>query len=78
MYQSAYAGALKVLLDLIPKAGWPVSQCCRWSAAARPGTCWQWITRSKPVLSALKASEIHQGVFAVSSDIGVDADGAWH
>lgn len=75
MYQSAYAGALKVLLDLIPEGGLAGKPVLPLVSGGSAGHLLAVDYALKPVLSALKASEIHQGVFAVSGDIGVDADG---
>ena len=70
-----YAGALKVLLDLIPEGGLAGKPVLPLVSGGSAGHLLAVDYALKPVLSALKASEIHQGVFAVSGDIGVDADG---
>lgn len=75
VYQSAYAGALKVLLDLIPEGGLAGKPVLPLVSGGSAGHLLAVDYALKPVLSALKASEIHQGVFAVSGDISVDADG---
>ena len=64
-----------MLLDLIPEGGLAGKPVLPLVGGGSAGHLLAVDYALKPVLSALKASEIHQGVFAVSSDISVDADG---
>ena len=70
VYKAAYAGALKVLLDLIPEGGFAGKPVLPLASGGSPGHLLAVDYAIKPVLAALKASEIHQGVFAVDSQIG--------
>jgi len=76
VYKAAYAGALKILLDLIPEGGLAGKPVLPLVSGGSPGHLLAVDYSIKPVLAALKASEIHQGVFAVESQIGVDEQGA--
>lgn len=75
VYKAAYAGALKVLLDLVPEGGFAGKPVLPLASGGSPGHLLAVDYAIKPVLAALKASEIHQGVFAVDSQIGRGADG---
>lgn len=73
VYKAAYAGALKVLLDLIPEGGLTGKPVLPLASGGSPGHLLAVDYAIKPVLAALKASEIHQGVFAVEAQIARDA-----
>lgn len=75
VYKAAYAGALKVLLDLIPEGGLAGKPVLPLVSGGSPGHLLAVDYSIKPVLAALKASAIHQGVYAVESQIGADAEG---
>jgi FMN reductase len=75
VYKAAYAGALKVLLDLIPEGGLAGKPVLPLVSGGSPGHLLAVDYSIKPVLAALKASAIHQGVYAVESQIGANANG---
>jgi FMN reductase len=75
VYKAAYAGALKVLLDLIPEGGLAGKPVLPLVSGGSPGHLLAVDYSIKPVLAALKASAIHQGVYAVESQIGATANG---
>ncbi len=70
VYKAAYAGALKVMLDLIPEGGFAGKPVLPLASGGSPGHLLAVDYAIKPVLAALKASDIHQGVFAIDSQIG--------
>lgn len=75
VYKAAYAGALKVLLDLLPEGalqGKPVLPLASGGTAAHM-LALDYVL--KPVLAALKARDIQHGVFAVEQQIATAADG---
>lgn len=75
VYKAAYAGALKVLLDLIPEGGLADKPVLPLVSGGSPGHLLAVDYTLKPVLASLKASEIHQGVFAVEQQIVVTPEG---
>lgn len=75
VYKAAYAGALKVLLDLIPEGGLAGKPVLPLVSGGSPGHLLAVDYTLKPVLASLKASEIHQGVFAVEQQIVVTPAG---
>ena len=76
VYKAAYAGAMKVLLDLIPEGGLAGKPVLPLVSGGSPGHLLAVDYTIKPVLASLKASEIHQGVFAVEQQIVVSPDGS--
>lgn len=75
VYKSAYSGALKTLLDVLPEgslAGKPVLPLVSGGTSAHMLVVDYAI---KPVLSALKAKDIHSGVFAVEHQLTTFPDG---
>lgn len=70
VYKAAYAGALKVLLDLVPEGGFAGKPVLPLASGGSPGHLLALDYAIKPVLAALKASEIHQGVFASEQQLG--------
>ncbi|MBV8679041.1 MAG: NADPH-dependent FMN reductase [Aquitalea sp.] len=75
VYKAAYAGALKVMLDLIPEGGFAGKPVLPLVSGGSAGHLLAVDYAIKPVLAALKASDIHQGVFAIDAQIGSSADG---
>lgn len=75
VYKAAYAGALKLLLDVLPEGALehkPVLPLVSGGTAAHLLAVDYAV---KPVLGALKAQEIHSGVFAVESQLSVSPSG---
>ncbi|MDF0604850.1 NADPH-dependent FMN reductase [Neisseriaceae bacterium TC5R-5] len=75
VYKAAYAGALKVLLDLIPAGGLEGKPVLPLVSGGSLSHLLALDYALKPVLTALKASVIHQGVFAVDSQVSRVQDG---
>ncbi|MCB6185037.1 NADPH-dependent FMN reductase [Leeia sp. TBRC 13508] len=75
VYKAAYAGALKVLLDLIPEGGLEGKPVLPLASGGTPVHLLAVDYAIKPVLAALKAGHIQQGVFAVDKQIKVNDEG---
>lgn len=67
VYKAAYSGALKTLLDLLPERALAQQVVLPLATAGSPAHLLALDYALKPVLAALKAEEVLQGVFADDS-----------
>lgn len=78
VYKAAYAGALKCLLDLLPQTALAHKVVLPITSGGTAAHMLAVEYALKPVLSALGARHVLQGVFAVDSQIRRDEQGQYH
>jgi FMN reductase len=75
IYKAAYSGALKALLDILPQSAFRGKTVLPIATGGSPGHLLAIDYALKPVLSALGATDILQGIYIVDKDVAVDASG---
>lgn len=75
IYKAAYSGSLKTLLDILPQTALRGKTVLPIATGGSPAHQLAIDYALKPVLSALGASDIHQGVYIVDKQLAVGADG---
>ena len=76
VYKAAYAGALKLLLDVLPERALENKVVLPIASGGSPAHMLILDYALKPVLSALNVKEVLQGVYAVDQQIQRQADGS--
>lgn len=76
VYKAAYSGALKTLLDLLPERALADKIVLPIATGGSPAHMLAVDYALKPVLSALKARQILNGVFAADAQVGYRPDGS--
>lgn len=76
VYKAAYSGGLKALLDILPQTALRGKIVLPIASGGSPAHQLSIDYALKPVLSALGASDIHQGVYIVDKQLSVAADGS--
>lgn len=75
VYKAAYAGGLKALLDILPQTALRGKTVLPIVTGGSPAHQLAIDYALKPVLSALGASDLHQGVYIVDKQLALGADG---
>lgn len=78
VYKAAYAGALKALLDVLPQSALQGKTVLPLATAGSPGHMLALDYALRPVLQALGARLVLQGVYATDAHIPRQADGSLH
>ena len=76
IYKAAYSGSLKTLLDILPQTAFRGKIVLPLATGGSPAHLLAIDYALKPVLSALGASDIHQGVYIVDKKLAVGANGS--
>ncbi|MGC4073019.1 MAG: NADPH-dependent FMN reductase [Nibricoccus sp.] len=76
VYKASYSGGLKALLDILPQTALRGKIVLPIATGGSPAHQLAIDYALKPVLSALGASDIHQGVYIVDKQLTVGADGS--
>lgn len=76
VYKAAYSGALKTLLDLLPERAFADKIILPIATGGSSAHMLAVDYALKPVLSALKARQILNGVFAADAQVGYKPDGS--
>jgi len=75
VYKASFTGGLKALLDILPQAGLRGKIVLPLATGGSPGHQLVIDYAFKPVLSALGATDLHQGVYVVDKQITVGEQG---
>lgn len=75
VYKAAYTGGLKALLDILPQTALRDKVILPLASGGSPGHLLAIDYALKPVLSALGATHLHQGVYLVDQQLTPGADG---
>lgn len=75
VYKAAYSGGLKTLLDILPQAALRGKTVLPLATGGSPAHQLAIDYALKPVLSALGATDLLQGVYVVDKQLKVDANG---
>ena len=78
VYKAAYAGSLKVLLDLLPQTAFQGKTVLPLATAGSPSHMLALDYALRPVLQALGSRQILPGVYATDAQINVLAEGGAH
>jgi FMN reductase len=76
IYKAAYAGGLKALLDILPQYAFRGKTVLPLATGGSPSHQLAIDYALKPVLSALGASDILQGVYIVEKQVTIGGDGS--
>jgi FMN reductase len=75
IYKAAYSGALKALLDILPQSAFRGKTVLPLATGGSPSHLLAIDYALKPVLSALGATDILQGVYIVDKEVVVESGG---
>jgi FMN reductase len=75
VYKAAYSGSLKTFLDILPQYAFRGKTLLPLATGGSPGHLLAIDYALKPVLSALAATDVLQGVYAVDTHFKLEADG---
>jgi FMN reductase len=74
IYKAAYSGALKTLLDILPQTALKGKTVLPLATGGSPAHLLAIDYSLKPVLSALGATDVLQGVYIVDKEVSLDGD----
>jgi FMN reductase len=75
VYKAAYSGALKTLLDVLPQSAFQGKTVLPIATGGSPSHLLAIDYALKPVLSAMGATDLLQGVYVVDTEATIGADG---
>jgi FMN reductase len=75
IYKAAYSGALKTFLDILPQYAFRGKTLLPIATGGSPGHLLAIDYAVKPVLSALAATDVLQGIYVVDTQFSVDPSG---
>jgi FMN reductase len=76
IYKAAYSGGLKALLDILPQYAFRSKKILPLATGGSHSHLLAIDYALKPVLAALGASDIHQGVYIVEKQVTIGVDGS--